>query len=635
MPSYPIPTAGLNGADVLARDSFRRLEAQGGELLTTATGLLDEVASFAISSESINLEPPSSTIGRISARLLPRFYDEVLEVERPIDVTFDFDPDAYDPGALEIELPNAPAVPSGEPDAPGDPGESPNRNAPTAPMLNDYTAPTLIDPEHPQFGDYINGVVPDPEFIEIVLPPVPTINLDAIQFTATPPEYRGPEIDLAEFDFQEREYDALLIEQTQAVIERIFDGGSGLPVAVENALYEQARERETESGERAVEQARDEWAARGYRVPAGPLLKQISRAREEADKRISELARTQFIEFWRIQLEQLRFAVTSAIQLEELWLRKFISSEERRLQAARFRLDLAIAVVNAYVSRLNAEAIVYQTEAGVFKTRIEAELAKLQVYSEQIRGLQLIGELNEQQVRIYSERVRAVLANVEIYRANISAFEALLRANVSKVDVFRAQLQAETDKVTRFEAEIRAFNGLLQGDNQKLERFRTLAQLYGTKADVWKTKYDVNRDVFNAEVELQRLKRDEFAANMERVRALLETERTRVTSLLEKYRTQAEITKTAAEVDISEGELKLREYLATLEQAKSAADVAIKVGETNIQSALQAANIMLRAKETASTTYAQLAAGITSAASASASISGNGSYSFNVSAQDE
>lgn len=620
----------------LVEEQLDLFNARGSDLLGSATDLLDQVASFALASQQVNVRGPGSPYGNVTAQLLPvsaanlaanagidpalfnmQYLEEVLVPE------------------LELAAPKKPDTPGGEPDEPPDPGAPPPRTEPKFRGLDPVNKPILDILTVPQYEDYTAGRIPLPVLRDIQLPRVPVIDIDSIQFTATPPTYQGPELDIRDFDFVNGTYSPLLVDEIKATILRMMNGESGLPAEVENALYERAREREEETIERDVQQVEQDWASRGFKYPSGVLFSRTERVRSEGRKRKSELLRTQFIEHWRIQIEQLRFAITSGIQLEELWLRLFLSAEDRRLQAARFRLDLGISVVNAYVSRLNAEAIVFQTNASVYRERIQAEVAKVQLYAEQLRAAQIINELNETDVRIYTEQIRALLANVEIFRTFVAAYTAQIEAQNAQIGLYRSELQANTDKVNVFDAEVRAFSNLIQSDNAKNERFRTLAQIYGTKADVWKTKYDVNRDQFNAEVEIERLKRDVFVANLERVRNILDSERTRVTLLLEKYRTDAQLAEIASRIDITEGELKVREYLATLEQAKAAADIALKNGEINIQSGLQAANIMLRAKETAATAYAQLAAGIASAAGVQASISGSAGYTVGFSGDIE
>lgn len=603
----------------LVQGQLLALAAQGTQLVNGALQQIDEITQFPASAPSLNLDN-SGYIGGFGT-----VDTEMLQDPETI-AEFDL-PELPELDEFNPKLPSAPSVPAGAPNVPPTPG-NPNYRVefPDEPVLVNPDAPTLLDPAAPGYVDY-TGQLPPPRYFEVTLPPVPTLRLDEITFEGQRPVYSGPELDYRDFQFENREYAPLLVNEIKGVILSIFNGGSGLPAAVEDALFERARERESEDSSRAEMQAREEHASRGFKYPAGPLMAKIARVRRDAEKRLSQLSRDQFIEHWRIHIEQLRAAMQNGIALEEVWLRQFVSAEDRRLQAARLALDLSIAVVNAYVSRLNAEAIVYQTDATVYRERLQGELAKVQVYAEQLRGQEIIGNLNENEVRLLTARVGALQGNVTIFEAFIRAYEAQFRANETKVNVWRGQLGANRDKVDLFEAQLRAVSTEISGETEKTNRFRVMADIMGTQANIWKTKFDVNRDVFNGEIEIERLRRDNAQLSLERVRTILQGEQTRVGALRDKYASTALMSEAKSRVITASAEVKIREFLAELEETKAKLELGLKEGEINVQSMLTFMNLVLRGKETAAQTYAALAAGVTSAANVDASISAGSSFS--------
>lgn len=500
---------------------------------------------------------------------------------------------------------------------------------PTRPDTPTVQRPDIdVDVEIPEYRDF-TADIPFPTLRPITLPNVPTINVDDIVFDGERPVFDITPPDAADFAFDPTEYQPLLLSETKAKVLEIFNGGTGLPPAVETALFERAREREVEVGERAAAQARDEWGARGFKAPPGQLFAAEHRARREANSRLSDLNREQFVEHHRARLEMLREALSTAMAAEDLWGRLFMSAEDRRLQAARIKVDLSVQVFSAMISRYQAMASMYAIDAQVFNQKFQAAMAKLQLYSEELRAKQIVGELNEQDVRIFAQRIGALQANAEIYRARIEGVKAIYDTLDTKVGLFRAELESNNTLIAGYEADVRAFAARLQGQATDAERYRTMATVYATNVQA-------RRDTLQSLIAQQdqsfkkaELTRDVFSTNTERVRAYIQGEEGRIGALTDKYRAMAAEIASKSEVERSRYQLMLSIAQAHMARYEAAADMLMKNGEISIQSALQAENMMLRAQETATTTLAQMAAGYTSAANVSASIDDRSSASLN------
>lgn len=536
----------------------------------------------------------------------------------------------------EFIIPAVPVAPPA-PEAPGDPGDPVEPDTPERPALVDYTAPQIdFNVPVPEYTDY-TAEVPFPTLRDIVLPPVPQLSIDSIQFEGVSPTFEGTAPDPADFQFTNADYVWQLGDRIKAGALAQMDGMTGLPPAVEDAIYERAREREIEAGERLVQQVNEEWAAKGHRAPAGPLARRVDAARFQAQIKISDLARDQMIEAWRIQIEQYRNGLATAMSYEQLSMQLFTQAEDRRFQAVRMKLDLSLAIYNAAISKYNADATVFQVHAQVYRDRFSAELAKVQVYAEQLRAQQLIGELNAQDVQIFAERLRALQINADIYTARVRGYEARFSAINAQVGVYRAQLESNQTLANIYEADVRAFGEMVRASLSRQERFRTKADMYSKQIDAWRVTYEGVLEGHKAEVEKARLTRDVYSSNTERLSAWASAESGRVRALTDKYQAIAAEIGARSESERAKYALALSIAEAAISRMKAAADILMKNGEINIQSGLSAAGLMLRAKETATTTLAQLAAGMTSAANVNATISDGSSsdISYNFSGEIE
>lgn len=639
------PGAYVTPASPLVVEQMSRLNNHADHLLNRTENVVNNILNLRFS--NVDLDPrfqfSQDDLNALLNQLGPLPDVEMADWTAGLDLSAGNENFVFNPLLLQrlqerfgdlLELPQPPEAPP-QPPAPPDPVDLPDILPPQKPVLENYQAPQIdTNIPVPQYED-ATAEVPFPTLRPIELPPVPQINLDDITFQGVPPVFEGVPPDIADFSFTPDTYTAKFIPQVEQALNRMFAGGTGLPPEVEDALFERAREREVELGEREVDQIQNEWAARGHRYPAGPMHRRVDLVRKEVSYKVSQLNREQFIEHWRIHIEQLRQALTTALAAEDVLLRVFSQAEELRFQAAQFRLQMAIQIFNAFVSKYQADASLFQVQAQVYRDRIQAEMAKLEAFNAQLRGQQLIGELNMQDVQIFAERLRALQVNVEVYKARIEAFVAQHEALRTQVSLYRSQLENNLQLVNVYEAETRAFAEMVRAQTAKEERFQTKAAIYGRQIEAWRTLYQGLMEQYNAQLELQRLKRDIYAADSERLGQWASAESARIRALTDKYQAIATEIGARSEAERTKYQLYLAVAQAALERYRAAADILLKNAEVNIQSGLTAQSLYLRAQETGATTLAQLAAGMTSAAGIQASISDSSgsSVSYNFSGE--
>lgn len=639
MSSMQAPKLWITPASPVVVDQITRLNTKADTLLDSTQQAVDEMLSLSFSQEDLDpaFQWTQDDLDALLNRLGPLPDTEIDDWLRGLDLSAGDEDFVFNQQLLNrlaerfsgsLDLPPLPEAPEA-PTAPADPGAPAEITPPTRPDLPHYSAPDLdFDIPVPQYQD-ATAEVPFPTLRPITLPEVPDLALDGLEFSATRPVFEGQMPDLADFSFENEVYSPTFMAQIQETVARMLGGGTGLPPDVEYAIYERAREREVELGERDVDQAANEWAAKGHRYPAGPYARRVDRARWEASNKVSQMGREQFIAHWQFQLTQLAAGLQTALAAEEALMRIFSDAETRRFQAAQFRVQMATDIFNAMVAKYNADTSLFQAEATILRERIQAELAKLEVFNAQIRGQQLIGELNAQDVQIFAERLRALQVSAEIFRQRIEAYSAQYEAQRNKIEAFRGQLEANNQLVSIYEADTRAFVEMIRAQQVREERFSTKASIYGKEIDAWKTRYEGLLTGYNAQLERARLLRDVYAADSDRLGQWASAESGRVGALSEKYRAIAAEIGARTDLERTHITAALEIARAAIERYRAAADILSKNAETKIQAGLTAANLLLRAHETATTTFAQLAAGMTSAANVNATIGDSSSASLN------
>ena len=182
---------------------------------------------------------------------------------------------------------------------------------PDAPILNLPDAPsiTYVDvPIRPQIDDNVDMpdaptiILPEMDVLEAIA--LPDFQYDEIPvFDVAPPELEVtiPDIDgivggvtkvVAEDYFKNNTDNA--VEPLVLEIRSWLQGnhaGLGLPVAVEQSLFNRARERTSRETDRAVQEVVTDWASRGFSMPQGMLAKQVNDIRDNGKLAIADLNR--------------------------------------------------------------------------------------------------------------------------------------------------------------------------------------------------------------------------------------------------------------------------------------------------------------------------------------------------------
>lgn len=587
--------------------------------MTRLNDVADQTVSAAIEAadDLLNYQVPNLTIG--VALPSAEDYAPIYPVDPPDFNTVEL-PDLPDfPAAPTDSAPAAIVRPDGPPDAPA---EAPAPNIPPVPFLYDPSftlPPTLIFPDAPVFGDATAGI-PVPVLREIVLPDAPDIDIDAIVFNSVRPTFTAIAPDADDFAYVDAPYEELMITQIKARIEDMLDGNTGLPAAVENAIWERAAEREDAQALRAEQEVYTDMGRRGFGLPNGVLNALLNGVQQKNQDQRATLSREVMIQIHKEKLEMLKFGVAQGIALEDLWVRLFTTIQDRKLQAARFAIDIAIAVFNARVAQFQAEGEMYKIDAEIYKTRIEAELAKLQVYAEQIKAQALIGDINEQDIKIYTARLQAVDMDVRIFLGLNESRKTTIEAELAKLTAFKTSIEIESTKLEASKLRLDAWRGQLEGEQLTQEVYKTRTQGYMIAVQAWQTEYQAEVERFKGDLALLDSNTQRFEALVNAYAALGNYEKSRADIAISDNTSRAQLYSALTQGNTGYNSSMIERVRLINETIRAQTEVALKNGEINITNAMGAQQLMIRAQETGSQVLASLGSGAMSAANVNASI---------------
>lgn len=536
--------------------------------------------------------------------------------------------------------PTMPAInftmPSGEPGAFTEsmPSFSVSTFTEAAPTLNIPVAPTLS-----------YGAAPSiPAIGAVAVPDAPTVDMPALPtyLTLSPVAFGGvdlredwldkletmPELQIVQptpFSYAlGPKYASDLLTDLKAKLESRLAGGTGLAPAVEQAIWDRARSRETSIAQSNVDEVMRAGEALGYQLPSGALAAQLRAAQQDYYDKLSGLSRDVAIKQADLEQANLKDTIESGMRMEGMLIDYSVKLEQLSFDVAKAYADNAVQLYNASLDEFKTLLAGYESYAGVYKTIIDSQLAKVEVFKAQLAGEQAKADVNKSLVDQYKASVEAGMAQVEIYRAQVGAAQTLVQLEQAKIGAAGEQ--------------IRAYVAQVNAETAKLEAYKTTVQAESVKADIYKIKADVFASKTAAESEYSRAlisrysaiaqaKQSEWGAYQAKVQAegaRIDALGKQSSSLLDGYRA-------ATSAIEAQSSLQARVWESQIKQYEGQQRTAIAAAQLNHDSVIQANNAKLDAAKVGAQVYAQLTASAYSMINASASVSAGGSTSVSYS----
>ena len=544
-------------------------------------------------------------------------------------------------------IPKAPDEPGGlTPSFPAAPGEpvlagvaalslaAPPEFTAADPVIDTILAPTAFStavPEKPTLSNVALPTTPgyslpsEPALLAISLPDVPLISLPLFSAALD----AAPLVPAVGFSFTETSYTtALLTKLNEQLLSYVSGFSSGLSAAVEQAIWDRARAREAAVTGRAREEAIRNFAARGFSMPGGYLVEALNRAEQEAIDKSASLSREIAIKQAELEQGNFQFAFGQAIALEGQLLNHANAVSQRAFEAARFTAQIAIDLFNAAVNLFNAKSQAYQVEAVVYRERLQAEIAKVEIYKAQVEGQRITGEVNQQTVALYRERINAVLAIFELYKNQLEAARIQQEGDKTRIEAYRAEVEAYDSLVKAKASEFDGYKTRVEGESLKAEVHKSLAAAFNSRIEGYKALVQAKVAEKDSEIKVnQEIPLEKYRVQSQTFQSLVQAEAERLRGLIGLFegrvrvfgaQVDAEGTRVNAEVQVLRGEVETK--VAT-------ANVALENVKANIQRLVEIARMIVGTTQAGAQVASQLASAALSAVNLSASISAGGSFS--------
>lgn len=468
----------------------------------------------------------------------------------------------------------------------------------SAPALNFPNAPDASLPSVPVAPSISDPVIPDapvvtlPSTPQVVMPTLPDPPSVALPFFNSTLPIDDLVVPTNTFAFYEQLYASANLDALKAkLLDNLLNGGYGIEPADEQALWDRQRAREFAGATQTVDEAIRMFAARGFPLPPGQLYVVIERAQQEVQDKVSSGNRDIALRRSELYVDNRKFTIQQAKELENILIGYQNSVMERALNAAKVTLEASLKIYDALVARYNARLEAYKTEASVFETRIRAALTQVEIYKAQIDGARLSVEMQRVAVEAYNAQLKGIETIVSIYRTRMEA--AQVQANISRIrlEAFRGLIDAYSAQVQAKVAEFGMFKARIEGETAKTDAFKSQVEAYTAQVNAAKVKADVQVANLNAQVEQARAQLAAYQANIERFRAQLLAQTENIKATVDVYRADISAFATAVDALKSAYQLAVEELGASITWNSKAAEVNVASARLHLEALVQAANI--------------------------------------------
>ena len=389
------------------------------------------------------------------------------------------------------------------------------------------------------------------------------------------------------------------LAQLSAKIDADMVSGRALSNEFETALFNRARSRAEQEGDRVQAELERGVSRRGFGLPPGALNAGRVQVQQSTSASIAQQAMELAIERAKMEMQHVQFVMSlshslnqglinsalqyattlSAVNNQALQYATQVATQvaatyDRVLANARLNIDILNAQARVYETELKAALAVYESfrleletakltlaiddqKITVYTAQLDAQTTKIEQYIAVLNSIGKKAELEKLKAELYGEEVNAYLANLKgietetrIYTASLDGDKALLGAELSRFDVYAKQVDVAKDKQAL-----------------KIQQMKLLTDVNNNKTDIYKTQIQrylaelkTSGEVFDSELKTHQQQLKTVTTEMLVKREVYKSEFDAIVARGQANRDQlmADVTRLKATADIFLGQLEIQ-----------------------------------------------------------------------------
>jgi hypothetical protein len=522
------------------------------------------------------------------------------------------------------------------------------RDLPDIPGV-DTSFPPLVGPEYadipqPIIGDVKSPTTPTINRVPIPVEPSYTLPIEPVitdlVVPAPPslviPEFEGT-LEIVEenlclppgFNWESSPYNSEIWETfLQKVLKGLNEGGTGLAPEVEQAIYNRAIYRQQIENDRAVRDAENYFAAKGFTLPPGAVASRVQEISIEILRANTDLNEKIAIGQAELAQKNEHFYVEMARQAEVI-LREFFNTQENRmLEAAKTTVLMGIEVFKAYINKQSLNIEVFKARLLVYVENVKATLARVDIYKAEVEAVIAASNLQRTRVELYSAQVGALEVLGKFYNTRLQAVKLAQEIENTKVDIFKIEVEVYSAQLAAERNKVDIFSALNEAERTKAMTFGEKVRVRVSELEAKKIQLGIQVQQLDAVVQSNSAELDRYKSELSAYNIQVDSKAKQVGANVDAYK--AEISAYIAENSSYDSyySAKLKEAELALQEAKLNLDLQVSKISAQNQSFQAIKKLQLGATEGVMNVSSQLTASALTAVNASASFGYSGSENF-------
>lgn len=382
--------------------------------------------------------------------------------------------------------------------------------------------------------------------------------------------------------------------------DRFANGGTGLPAAIETAIWDRAREREFRQMADALADL-DRMETFGFTFPPGVYLDARLKLQTEMQNVTAGLSRDVAIKQAELELQNILEALKLTGELEGKLIDYTNQVAQRAFEVSKYQTEAGIALYNANVEAYKATLEAHKTRVVIYEALVRAALSNVDIFKARIEAERTKAEIDKTLVDIYDTEAKIALSNIEIYKAEIGAIQTQAEIQKIKIEVYGEQIKAFVGQINAFTANVEGYKATVEAEGTKQIAFKTQVDAFAAQVNAGVAEIGGLVEAFKGRIAAKTVEYDGFKAAVAAA-----TEQARAQAAFNQNKT--DIFRAEVEGTTAYNELLTKQWEAVLSEQEKIAEVGVQAAQANATLYMSSRSLAIEAAKVGAQVAAQLGA---------------------------
>ncbi len=276
----------------------------------------------------------------------------------------------------------------------------------------------------------------------------------------------------------------------QAKIDEGISSGKALTEEFENALYNRARTKAQDEGNRLKVELESGVSKRGFRLPPSVINAGRVQINQSIATNISNQSLDLAIERAKMEIQHVQFVMGLSQTLTSLLMNSSLQYANvmvsSNAQVIQYAAQTTQAAKDSYLLQLDNAKLnisILDSEVKVYEAELKSSLANYERFKLELETAKLTVDVNDSKVTLYVKQLDAETTKINQYTSIIDSIFKKAQMEKLKTELFGEQIKGYLAKLELVKSEVDVYEAQLKGDAEKLKGRLAKVDIYSKKVD--------------------------------------------------------------------------------------------------------------------------------------------------------